>query len=245
MLRFRSRTRKAVAAACLAAALAASVGCTHIEEGGIDAKFLRGPDQKSPTITEPVANLFPPEKGWRWPMKVTEFAKDGQANKLLALLTEEITNGGPKQILAESGYLRETYRDGKLYRHEVFRVNSKELALMAVGTNEEMMLDPPMPLLRIPADAGNGYEWEGQILSERGAVQASAYSRLTGPETVTVPAGKFQAWRIDTNLTAFVGDEKVSFPAWRWLAPGVGVVKEQYFVGRKLVVKELTRKPSK
>lgn len=235
----------AAAAASLAVALAASVGCTRIEEGGIDAKFLRGPGQKPPAITGPVAELFPSEKGWRWSMKVTEFMKEGQANKVLAMLTEEIANGGPKQILDEAGYLRETHRGGKLYRHEVFRVNPRELALIAVGTDEEMTLDPPMPLLQVPASAGDGYIWEGQILSERGSVPASAYSRVTGPETVTVPAGKFQAWRIDTNLTALVGDEKVRFPAWRWLAPGVGVVKEQYFVGRKLVVKELKRKPSK
>lgn len=217
-----------------------SAGCSKIEQGGIDAAYLRSPSQKPPPITAAVPSLFPPEAGRRWTMRV----QDGDK-----IVVEEIVNKGAEKIGAETGYLRETYRGGKLYRHEVYRVSPKELGLMAVGTAEEMTLEPPMPLLRIPAESGDGYPWEGQIISDRGVVPATAYSRVTGPETVKMGKGagafEFETYRIDTNLTAVVDGRQIHFPATRWLAPGVGVVKEQYLVGKKVVVKELSRRPPK
>lgn len=224
-------------ALALLALLVCGGGCAPVSEGGIDSAFLQKPGAKPVAEATTIPDLFPAQAGLRWPMLVREDE---------AAFREEIRSLGPRRVGNVAGMLREIRRNGTVHRQEVYRVSPQELSLVAVGAKANMVLTPPMPLLAAPVAEGKGVFWEGTILTGRQEVPARAFSRLTMRETVKTPAGAFQAYRVDTNLTAFVeGSGAVHFPATRWFVPGIGIVREKFLSGEKVVQKELERRDAK
>lgn len=83
-------------------------------------------------------------------------------------------------------------------------------------------LSEPLWLLRLPHTAGN--KWGPVMAGEPwGRVVGKASS--SGPERVEVPAGVYQAIRVDTEMPHIDGREGVT-KSTTWYAPGVGVVKQ-------------------
>jgi RNA polymerase sigma factor (sigma-70 family) len=76
----------------------------------------------------------------------------------------------------------------------------------------------PLPLLKLPAKAGDSWTVEHQIPAAGPAQFTSTVSKVEG---VKVPAGTFQAIRVEEKT------EQTNPPttATRWYAPGVGLVK--------------------
>ncbi|HKS16180.1 MAG TPA: hypothetical protein VJU16_02655 [Planctomycetota bacterium] len=76
----------------------------------------------------------------------------------------------------------------------------------------------PFVRLKLPPAAGDTWEWKGDIGKEK----ATATFKNEGEEEVTVPAGKFKAWKV----TATVEIAGVKHVGSNWFAPGVGIVKQ-------------------
>jgi hypothetical protein len=89
---------------------------------------------------------------------------------------------------------------------------------------------PTAELLRVPSVPGETW------VIERDKAQVDKEQRYTsrGPEEVEVPAGKFQALRVDTE---YVYRDGTSRKDRTWYAPGVGVVKWEGDEGRSKVLK--------
>jgi hypothetical protein len=86
---------------------------------------------------------------------------------------------------------------------------------------EEMVLNPPRPMLLYPLTPGKWWDWEGKVSPD---TRARFRTVVVGEEEVTVPAGKFTALRIDIKrIDSFHNEEEHSS---RWLVKDVGVVKE-------------------
>jgi len=87
----------------------------------------------------------------------------------------------------------------------------------------------------LPASISEGDEWDQSTSITFSAKDIASSGTITheaeaiGIESVTVPAGTFQAMRIDVtstmDLISFPGGEDVTFEATYWLAPGVGLVR--------------------
>ena len=77
----------------------------------------------------------------------------------------------------------------------------------------------PFVRLKLPPVAGDKWEWKGDIGKEK----ATASFTNEGEEDITVPAGKFKAWKV----TAVVEIAGVKHVGSNWFAPGVGIVKQQ------------------
>jgi hypothetical protein len=79
---------------------------------------------------------------------------------------------------------------------------------------------PPMCLLKLPHKAGAKWEtFTGAWDMFESTVTAH------GPEKIEVPAGKFEAIRVETKFPQREGD---SIVGKYWYAPGVGLVKQTY-----------------
>lgn len=82
--------------------------------------------------------------------------------------------------------------------------------------------DPPLPLLPADATIGTSWTWTGNVeFDELQATGASARLRIEAEEEVAVPAGTFRAIRIEQI------HEEPAVRVTRWLAPGVGLVREE------------------
>jgi hypothetical protein len=77
----------------------------------------------------------------------------------------------------------------------------------------------PVPLLKLPAKAGDSWTVERQIPAD-GGVATFTYT-VGKVEEVKVPAGTFQAIRVEERTDPTV----LRMRATRWYAPGVGLVK--------------------
>jgi hypothetical protein len=87
----------------------------------------------------------------------------------------------------------------------------------------------------LPTSVTEGDEWEQRtsIMFSSKDIASSATitheAEAIGMESVTVPAGTFQAMRIDVTSTMdlmnYPGGEDITFEGTYWLAPGVGLVR--------------------
>jgi hypothetical protein len=95
-------------------------------------------------------------------------------------------------------------------------------------------VDPPTPELRLPAKAGDTWEWEAPGVGD-GPSRKITF-KVIGEEEVEVPAGKFKAVRVERELE--VG--KVTQRSEGWYAPEVGLVKKVFHhLGAAKQVQEL------
>jgi len=78
--------------------------------------------------------------------------------------------------------------------------------------------DPPRQYLPNPLTVGQKWEWSGKDPTQ---VERHETSRVVGVETVTVPAGKFRAMKVVTEIA----NGKALMTRTSWYADGVGLVK--------------------
>ena len=93
----------------------------------------------------------------------------------------------------------------------------------------------------------NGWQLEGKRGPLRGTGSLDYSNTVAALESVTVPAGKFEAWKVAAQQKVSgkvagisVGPEAHNYTVW--YASGVGVVKVDYGQGAKLELLSLTKK---
>ena len=78
---------------------------------------------------------------------------------------------------------------------------------------------PPFVRLKLPPAKGDTWEWKGEIGKEKAAVVFVN----DGEEEITVPAGKYKAWKVSAAMD--IGG--VKHTGANWFAPGVGIIRQQ------------------
>jgi len=106
----------------------------------------------------------------------------------------------------------------------------------------EAKYEPPKQYLQNPLVAGTKWEWKGKDHTQMEFVEKN---RVVGFETVTVPAGKFRAMKMVTEVSGGAIMKKTY-----WYAEGVGLVKSmteggQLKYGFELVDYSFKKKPAK
>ena len=89
----------------------------------------------------------------------------------------------------------------------------------------KIMYQPPQPVLQFPLEVGKTWKWSGKFSKLLKGTQAY---KVVGAEEVEVPAGKFNALKIEVNVEIqdSTGNVKTS-KAVQWYAKDVGNVKIQ------------------
>jgi hypothetical protein len=114
---------------------------------------------------------------------------------------------------------------GKTTRRTVFEVSATGVARIAV---DEKDLTTPVPVLKIPAKAGDKWTANGD---------RDTY-KVGKEEEVEVPAGKFKAIPVESERAVKgPGGRAVTMKTTTWYAPDVGEVKR---VGKNLFNQEVT-----
>jgi hypothetical protein len=97
---------------------------------------------------------------------------------------------------------------------------------IAYPKNEALKADyqPVKQYLKNPLSVGSAWEWKGTGMM---GVEIEESSRVTGSELVEVPAGKFQAMKVETKVIQ--GGTPVT--KTYWFANWVGMVKSMTDTG--------------
>ncbi|MFY7953599.1 MAG: hypothetical protein ACOVT5_13925 [Armatimonadaceae bacterium] len=107
-----------------------------------------------------------------------------------------------------------------------YRVSPEGLACHAP------LVDDPMPELKLEVKEGETWEHETKVKGQ--LVKKTTYT-LGKREEVTVPAGRYQAVRVESETTVNGEVSKLT----SWYAPDVGLVKTESGVGNSRVSQEL------
>lgn len=99
--------------------------------------------------------------------------------------------------------------------------------------NSTGALEYPTPILRAKLPFKAGDAWTVQL--QEGAQLNTYQYRTDGPETVRVPAGDFEAWKVTASLRLPQGQAVMSV----WYGKGIGMVKQVYDVNGQAMTAEL------
>lgn len=108
---------------------------------------------------------------------------------------------------------------------------SAKNGIFRVRTDKDDVV-PPVCILQLPSPKGSA--WKGDY--KLGGKAASA-SFVTDTETITVPAGNFNAISVQAELNEGGGRVRTTI----WFAPNVGVVKQTLEEGKRVLTLELEK----
>jgi hypothetical protein len=196
-----------------------------------DDAFIRLPGQVDTDITPHPGTPFPLAKGSQWEMLVETGSQQA---------AEIDRASGSTVIGGVNGQAIETMQDGKAVREDVYGSDEKGVTLIAAGAPaDQMRISPPITLFTIPLHDGDVFNWSGILHFRTSSSPATALSRVRGRDRITTPAGAFDTFRVDTIIMTTVDGQTAAFPTTRWIAPGVGVVKQRLLAGRTVITKFL------
>jgi len=168
----------------------------------------------------PPPDYFPLRVGDWWKYRSTT-ADGKQSEFTIKVLSDEKQGDGTTFYLVETLTTFQPIHDwyskpgGQVLMHRI-----------AYPKNEALKADyqPVKLYLKNPLSAGASWEWKGKGMM---GVEIEESSRVTGAEAVEVPAGKFQAMRVETKVIQ--GGTPVS--KTYWFANWVGLVKSMTDTG--------------
>jgi len=181
------------------------------------ALFLLALSATAQKSEAPAPDYFPLRVGDSWTYRI----ESGQTQYSLKIVSEEKSADGTVRYLVE-----------KVAGAKVQTVFSKAggWVLMHSETYPEhealvMKYESPKQYLKNPLVAGSEWRWKGKDITQ---TELEEDNQVTGPEDVTVPAGKFRAMKVVTKVAG------LSTPLTRtnWYADGVGLVKSTSEAGQ-------------
>ncbi len=192
-------------------------------------KPAEGPEEERDALSG--VNYFPLEVGRRWHYKV-KFAiqpADGGARDQATTDDQgdhylDVYVADPVKINNVRVAALEWKLDQALAQRSYFRVQGDALHCFRrlQGASEhvkDFTLDPPQPVVPKILKVGQEWTWTGRS----GPSAGKQTFKVLREETIELPSGTFKALVLETEFT---GEDDSRGKTTRWLAPGVGLVKE-------------------
>lgn len=164
---------------------------------------------KKPKPVKPAADYFPLRVGDSWTYRNTE-----AGGYTLKVVSEEPQGNGPTRYVVEltsGAKIINTFSkvEGWVLFHSENYPEHEGL---------QATYDPPKQYLPNPLVVGREWRWSGKDPTQS---EHQESSRVVAVEEVTVPAGKFRAMKVVTEITGGGAAKTRS----NWYADGVGLVK--------------------
>jgi hypothetical protein len=180
------------------------------------------------TVAARADQLLPTGEGTSWEYDSTETVTGAPPTH------SSVTVRAGRQLLDAKEVVKlETLSNNVVSKTELVSVDEKGIVCLARGGKDgkTAKLNPPEPIIAAPLKVGGTWEAEGE------AAGIKMHQRFTvlAEENVTVPAGKFRAFRLqckDSSLMSITLD--------RWFVPGTGFVKETTVVRGPGVMQGIT-----
>ena len=210
------KTNKPIAAMLIALTLllASVLGCSYLKKGS-------GPSSggySSGGISSGSNDYFPLHAGDTWKYRSTT-ANGQQSEFTIKVLNEEKVNGDT-QYLVETVSTFQPIHDW--YSKPSGWVLMHRQEYVKAGTKAEYQ--PTKQFLKNPLKSGDSWHWTGKGMMGMDMDEAN---EVSGPETVTVPAGKFEAMKVMTKVVQGGAPVTKTY----WYAPGTGMVKSMTDTG--------------
>ncbi|RMG12391.1 MAG: hypothetical protein D6731_13795 [Planctomycetota bacterium] len=164
------------------------------------------------------SRLEPAEGGEEEDEKEEAGAPDESQHRLDVYVTDPVPVDGAKAAVLEWKL------DGVLAQRSYFRLGQDFLLCLRrlQGSGEhvkEFSLVPPQQFLPAAPKVGMEWSWAGKS----GPSSGTQRFRIVRSERIEVPAGSFETLVVESEFT---GEDDSRGKTTRWLAPGVGIVKE-------------------
>ena len=131
-------------------------------------------------------------------------------------------------------YVVETSEDGKAIQLNHYHVDEKGVAnylRIFPGKDTRLKFNPPQVTLSLPLTAGKSWEWKGKF---NGMNDGTFNFNAETMEDVSVPAGKFKAFKVVMKgILEIGGGKKAETEMTQWYAQDVGLVKTEAFINFK------------
>jgi uncharacterized protein DUF3108 len=220
------KTNKPVVTLFVVAAfwLALVLGCSYLKKGTLSPSSSGG-------ISSGSKDYFPLNVGDSWKYRSTT-ADGKQSDFTIKVLSEEKENGNTL-------YLVETVSTFQPI-HDWYSKPSGWVLMHRqeyVKAGQKAEYQPTKQFLKNPLTSGDSWSWKGKGMM---GLEIDESNEVSGPETVTVPAGKFEAMKVLTKVVQGGAPVTKTY----WYAPGVGLVKSMTDTGSVKSTTELIAHPS-
>jgi hypothetical protein len=162
--------------------------------------------------------LWPRHPGDTWQLAT---ATDAGVDTVVVQVAGSRTDAGM------TAFTVETKRGNEVLQSEGYIADDAGISRVSTGADGTGRIDPPMPMLRLPFKPADAWTWKGRLISGTTETKASAKFFLKPPEPVQTKAGRFQAYKLVQLLTLELPTGAETLQTTMWLAPGVGLVKQQ------------------
>lgn len=222
-------------------ALPLLVGCVSLRKttGQDVALITEGSENKAPQPkgTGPLWPLLP---GTRWQMLTYRDAKNSVGSEIRVMGDIRVEDG-------RTGILVHSFRNGKLYRVEIYQKDATgNLLMIGLGESEKKLLlfTPAIPVVKSPVREGETLSWNGTARIEHKDYGANALHRISGVEGVKTLFDTIQAYRMDGIISLYNGTQRIDYPVVTWFVPGKGPAQRRLVDQGKLTMEVITRFPS-
>ena len=166
------------------------------------------------TVSVRADQLLPTVEGTSWEYDSRETLTGA------APLHSVVTVRAGKQLLdGEEVVKLETLSGNAVSKTELVSADENGIACLArIGKDGKITkLNPPEPIIAAPLKVGATWELEGEVAG----IKMHQHFTVVAKESVTVPAGTFQAFHLQCEDSSLM-----SIKLDRWFVPGTGFVKE-------------------
>jgi hypothetical protein len=223
------KTNKAVATLLLVSALwlALVLGCSYLKKGTMSPSSSSGGASSTGS-----KDYFPLSVGDSWKYRSTT-ADGKQSEFTIKVLNEEKENGNTL-YLVETVSTFQPIHDWYSKPGGWVLMHRQEY----VKTGNKAEYQPTKQFLKNPLTSGDTWKWKGTGMM---GVAIDESNEVSGPEAVSVPAGKFETMKVTTKVVQGGAPVTKTY----WYAPGVGMVKSITDTGSVKSTTELIAHPSK
>ena len=194
--------------------LALVLGCSSLKKGSPPSSG----GLSTGGLSSGARDYFPLNVGDSWNYRSTT-ADGKQSDFTIKVLNETKENGNPL-------YLVETVSTFQPI-HDWYSKPSGWVLMHRqeyVKAGQKAEYQPTKQFLKNPLTSGDSWTWKGKGMM---GLEIEESNEVSGPETVTVPAGKFEAMKVMTKVVQGGAPVTKTY----WYAPGVGLVKSMTDTG--------------
>ncbi|HMH45445.1 MAG TPA: hypothetical protein VK557_18300 [Pyrinomonadaceae bacterium] len=208
------KTNKAVVTLIVVAVLwlALVLGCSSLKKGTMS------PSSSGGASSTGSKDYFPLQVGDSWKYRST--TADGKQSEFSMKVLSEEKEAGNQLYLVETVSTFQPIHDW--YSKPAGWVLMHRQEYVKTGSKAEYQ--PTKQFLKNPLTSGDSWQWKGKGMM---GLDIDESNQVSGPETVSVPAGSFDAMKVITKVVQ--GGSPVT--KTYWYAPGVGMVKSMTDTG--------------
>jgi hypothetical protein len=208
------KTNKAVVTLFVVAALwlALVLGCSSLKKG------IMSPSSSGGGSSTGSKDYFPLRIGDSWKYRST--TADGKQSEFSVKVLSEEKEAGNQLYLVETVSTFQPIHDWYSKPSGWVLMHRQEY----VKTGSKAEYQPTKQFLKNPLTSGDSWQWKGKGMM---GLEIDESNQVSGPESVSVPAGSFDAMKVMTKVVQGGAPVTKTY----WYAPGVGMVKSMTDTG--------------